>query len=344
MKTLLCSAVGALCLICAGAIGSRSAEPQPKRADRGKLLVWKETKFVFVAPDGKEVGELPAHPDKLIMNEPALSPDGKRVAFTVNEDPPADDDGNLSRHVFVRDADGKDAGFKIALTALNVAWTPDGKGLLATELRLAKELKDAGFANILVDVATKKETRLDLPKAAQVYGMTPDGKSFVAVLNDFEARKIHLALISRDGMNIAKLTEIRTEGPDLKLSPDGTRLLFKDFDPDDKEVKDVPKLQRLFVLDVQTKKRQRLAGTPLNGLILGYCWSPDGKQMAYTWKRVEPGVPLAENTDNQNDPKLKTETESHLIVADADGKNQKTLLSVKAQSGPQITIGSVDWR
>jgi hypothetical protein len=34
----------------AGVIDSRSAEPQPKRADRGKLLVWKETKFVFVAP------------------------------------------------------------------------------------------------------------------------------------------------------------------------------------------------------------------------------------------------------------------------------------------------------
>jgi Tol biopolymer transport system component len=63
------------------------------------------------------------------MNEPMLSPDGKQVAFTVNEDPPTDDDGNLCRHVFVRNADGKNAGFKIEINALNVAWTPDGKGL-----------------------------------------------------------------------------------------------------------------------------------------------------------------------------------------------------------------------
>jgi hypothetical protein len=77
---------------------------------------------------------------------------------------------------------------------------------------------------------------------------------------------------------------------------------------------------------------------------MGYSWSPDGKKIAYTWKQVQPGVPLAENTDNMNDPKLKTETESHLVVCDATGKNPKTLLSVKSPTATTITIGSVDWR
>jgi hypothetical protein len=48
------------------------------------LLVFHDSHYVFRTPDGKDAGELPDHPDKLIVNQPMLSPDGKRVAFTVN--------------------------------------------------------------------------------------------------------------------------------------------------------------------------------------------------------------------------------------------------------------------
>jgi hypothetical protein len=53
---------------------------------------------------------------------------------------------------------------------------------------------------------------------------------------------------------------------------------------------------------------------------------------------------LALNTDNMNDPKLNTETESHPMIADADGKNARTVLSEKAPSGPAVTIQYVDLR
>jgi Tol biopolymer transport system component len=319
-------------------------EPATKSAGKGRLLVWRETKFVFVTPDGKEVGELPGHPDNLILNEPVLSPDGRRVAFTVNEDPPTDKDGNHRRHVFVRDVDGNGPGFKVAINALSVAWTSDGKGLVAPELLPAKEIKDVAISTWLVDVATKGKTRLDLPKLAHPFGVTPDGKSFIATVYDLDARKIHLGLISRDGKQVTKLTEVRNDGPDPRVSPDGRLILFQDFDPADPPKKDMPRLRRLFVYDLRAKKQQRLADMPLNGLILGYCWSPDGQHVAYTWKQVQPGVPLAENTNHMNDPKLNTETESHLMVADMDGKNAKTLMSMKAKSGPAVTIGPVDWR
>jgi hypothetical protein len=45
-----------------------------------------------------------------------------------------------------------------------------------------------------------------------------------------------------------------------------------------------------------------------------------------------------------NDPKVNTETESHLIICDASGKNPKTVMSVKAPSAPTITLGGIDWR
>jgi len=100
----------------------------------------------------------------------------------------------------------------------------------------------------------------------------------------------------------------------------------------------------LFVCELKSKKRQRLMDVPAHGQIMSYCWSPNGKQVAYTWRQTHPGVPLAENTNNMNDPKLNTETESQLVIADVDGKNARTLMSARAPRATTITIGPLDWR
>ena len=59
---------------------------------------------------------------------------------------------------------------------------------------------------------------------------------------------------------------------------------------------------------------------------------------------MEPGAPLAENTKNMDDPKINTETESHLMIVDADGQNARTVLSEKAKKSTSITLGGLDWR
>src|SRR5260370_20457587 len=129
-----------------------------------KIVVWRETKYVFVTPEGTEVRELPKlaeKPEDLgFLNEPALSPDGKRVAFAANENPPTDESGNLRRHLLVRDVEAKGTWFKVAVNALNVAWTSDGKGLVVAEFLPAKEPKDSAFAAWMVDVQTKERTRI----------------------------------------------------------------------------------------------------------------------------------------------------------------------------------------
>src|SRR6266852_4413864 len=142
-------------------LNDQGKEGNPKKAaakpaDKGRLLIWHSTKFVFVTPDGKQVGELPRHPEeRVILNEPVLSPDGKRVAFAANENPPTDEEGNLRRHVVVRDLNGKDRWFKININASNLFWTPDGKSLVAAEYLPAKEIKHRGVAVWLVNVSTK---------------------------------------------------------------------------------------------------------------------------------------------------------------------------------------------
>jgi RNA polymerase sigma factor (sigma-70 family) len=317
----------------------------PKPAGPGRLLVWTETRYVFYTPDGKEAGALPGHPEeRVILVDPVLSPDGKRVAFLANEDPPTDNEGNLRRHVFVRTTDGKGDGTKIAITALTLLWAADGKRLVASELLPAKEPKDVGFVTWSIDPDTGEKADLKLPRHAHVFAVMPDGKAFVGAAYDLEQKRVHLARISADGKEVARLTELRTEGPDPRVSPDGGKVLFRDHDPDEKSGKDDHRLLRLFVFDLKAMKRVRLAEVPLNAQVMGYCWSPDGKKVAYTWKQTMPGVPLAVNTDNMNDPKINTETESFLVVADADGRNPKTLTSRKAPSAPTITLGAIDWR
>jgi Tol biopolymer transport system component len=91
----------------------------------------------------------------------------------------------------------------------------------------------------------------------------------------------------------------------------------------------------LYVLDIATGKSVRIEDQPLNGEIESYCWSPDGKRIAYCWREVHPG---------ERDVKANKETESFLVVCDADGKNAKTIVTEKGDAPGLITIANVDWR
>ena len=89
------------------------------------------------------------------------------------------------------------------------------------------------------------------------------------------------------------------------------------------------------MFDVSTGKTTPVTDVPLNAEIQAYCWSPDGKRIAYVWREVHAGKP----EDNRD-----KETESHLVVCDPDGKNQKTIATEKGSYPAAVTIGGVDWR
>jgi Tol biopolymer transport system component len=113
-----------------------------------------------------------------------------------------------------------------------------------------------------------------------------------------------------------------------RLSPDGRKGLCLFSRPQREQ-------SGLFVLDIKSRKSLRGEEQPLNGVILNYCycWSPDAKRIAYAWVQVH-----EKEAANQ-------ETESHLVVADADGEHQVTIASKKGNNRSGVfTIGSVDWR
>ena len=70
-------------------------------------------------------------------------------------------------------------------------------------------------------------------------------------------------------------------------------------------------------------------------------WSPDGKRIAYTWVQLHPEL-LKKEILNIND--IAVQTEAFLIVADADGRNAKTVASGKSDQAYSRIFGSIDWR
>ena len=92
--------------------------------------------------------------------------------------------------------------------------------------------------------------------------------------------------------------------------------------------------QELVVLDIQTGKSVAV-DLPPKCELLGHCWSPDGKRIAYTWKERHEGKP---------EDLVKKETKSSLVVCDPDGKNAKTIATEKGGSPWEVTVGRVDWR
>ena len=221
----------------------------------GKILVWRTTKFVFVTPDGKQVGEFPKPTFPNIALQSRLSPDGRHVAFAVKDDGPVDEiNHHPHRHILVCPVDGKTADKKIDVNAFTLCWTADGKKLLASELVSAKEPANTKFLAWLVDADSGEKTALDLPRLTQVSEITPDGKILVGVTYDLEARAAYLALVSRDGTNLRKLTKLNCEGPEPRVSPDGSKILFQDFEPDEKPEADTPRLMRLYVYDLNANK------------------------------------------------------------------------------------------
>ena len=347
-----------------------------KPAGVGHILIWKQGKHILLSPEGKELEELPEnkqkirlltpagktveipHPEKWSLTDPSLSPDGKRVAFITLEAPPGldrplgrDRDFNFFHNVSIFKLDGTGEGQTLGLNGNNLDWTPDGK-LIVVEVASDKDLRTRKFTTWLVDVGTKEKTKLDVPETAQIFCVTPDGKSYIATTYDFDKKQFYIVSISRDGNTVSELTRLefgimtvpRLINP--RLSPDGSRILFLDTDKEEKLEEGMRHFPRLYLYDLKTKKREKLADISLDAFIWDYAWSPDSKRVAYVWKRMEPGVPLASSLDKDGKPKegKVVETETHLNVADPSGKNTKTILSAKGRSGPSITLDKMEWR
>ena len=130
--------------------------------------------------------------------------------------------------------------------------------------------------------------------------------------------------MNRDGTEHKALTDGKHLCVLGKFSPDGKRVLFMEIEE--------KTYRKLSVVDLATGKATPVEDIPENADLLAYCWSPDGKQIAYTWRKIPDGMPVAGQ-----------ETESFLVVCDSDGKNAKTVVTEKVDRDHD-GIAGIDWR
>jgi RNA polymerase sigma factor (sigma-70 family) len=305
----------------------------PARPAAGRLLFYRAGHLTVISPDGKDEKKVSKDRAKFHPGPGWLSPDGKRVAFLVPIEGQRRGTGEPRLKVYVRGLDEPEPGTDLGVEAQMLAWSPDGKQLVATSVDVGEATKKPECVHWLVDVKTRVKRAPNLPANQFVTDWSRDGNYFLTTELDLSAKPpvARLHLVSRDGTEDRKLTDGSPPAFLGRLSPDGRKVLYLGLDPERKG-KEKEAAMGLFVLDVRTGKSARVREQPLNGSIMGFCWSPGGRRIAYAWRQdVGPEAP-------------GRQTESHLVVADADGGNPVTIATERGDSRGLITIGTVDWR
>jgi RNA polymerase sigma factor (sigma-70 family) len=322
-------------LIAAKSLDPVPAKVEPKPLPKGpnKLLIYRAGHLAMIDPDGKNEIKVGEGGEKFRSGpDPRLSPDGKKLAVLVLTGMPQPDGSPPQRKLYVRELNEKEPGTDLDITTLLFVWSPDGTKIATTDV-VNDPVKKQIAVHYLVDVRTKERKSLKLPDDHVITDWSRDGKYFVttSITQKDDKRKLHIHLMNMDGTEHKVLTDEQDNAQMGRISPDGTRVLYC-------KGTDTPtpaNPQELGVLDIATGKKIAVSDLPQNGDIQGYCWSPDGKQIAYTWREKHEGKP---------EDLINKETESHLVICDPDGKNQKTIASEKGQGQWIVTIGQVDWR
>jgi RNA polymerase sigma factor (sigma-70 family) len=329
-------------------------EPKPLPQGPNKLLVIRSGKLVLIDPDGKNEKTLAEATDQNLKNLPTtalLGPDGKTYVVQVMGVIPPDDGTPGAKRaptsLHVRKLDDKDADTELNVQCQMFVWSPDGSEILCSEFEDGQD-KAPETKHFLVNVKTKKRTDVKLPSDHIVTDWTRDGKYFVTtrISGDLENPLARLYLMNRDGTEHKALTGEKERALLGRISPDGKQALFLRAEfpletPAEKKArqdagKRGPEPKKVFsLLDIGTGKMTPIADVPLNAELQAYCWSPDSKKIAYSWREIHEGKP---------EDLISKETESHLIVCDPDGKNQRTILSEKGAGQWHVTLSGLDWR
>lgn len=213
-----------------------------------------------MAPDGTGRQVVPIGGDLQTALGAAVSPDGRRIAFTGNRDGVLD--------LYVMNVDG--AG-RVQLTAdsardLNPAWSPGGGRLLFDRTEPA-----AGSRPVLVLINADGSGRKQLRVDASAADWSPDGER-VAFTGSGTLRGIQV--MDQDGANLVRVgddcgTGCSDRGP--RWSPDGRFLAFTRTLPGGTETVGI-------MGDDGSDPRLLLPGLPAAGPV----WSPDGQRVALT--------------------------------------------------------------
>jgi dipeptidyl aminopeptidase/acylaminoacyl peptidase len=309
------------------------ARPLPKGPNR--ILFSRDGHLTLADPGGKDDRKVSADREKFQPGPARLSPDGKLLVAMIHAPNPAGPAARPLPKLYVRGPDEPEPGTDLGVECQDFFWSPHGDQIACSEIADAPE-KEGGVktAHFLVDVKTGRKTDLKLPAAHLMTDWSRDGRFFLttSVTLDKDGPVARLHLLDRDGTERKALTDGKPGAMFGRLSPDNARVLFfrVELPPKDKPG---PPRRSLCVLEVTTGKVTEVEGVPPDAEVDSFCWSPDGKRIAYTRRQVR--------GEGDEPPK---QPECALVVCDPDGKNRKTIAAEKGAGPRSVAIANVDWR
>jgi Tol biopolymer transport system component len=278
--------IGALGIAVAVRAFHPSATQTPVSISSNGLIAYVETddsgngpsRIVTIEPDGSGRQVLTAEPGR--YGEPASSPDGSRLAFTVTL-------GTATSRIATMNADGSDlkeltyCSPPECLSDTSPTWSPDGSQLAWARVSGAGAVIPESIF-VVSEQRPAPEPTLALPGLAFVGGLTwsPDGTSIA-----FDASKEGTKRFSiyEVGVNSGAVTQL-TDCPITECSigdlhpswaPDGSGIVFaRDGD--------------LYVMDRNgSDVRQLYSCRPSCAGTTEPVWSPDGREIAFAVQMAE---------------------------------------------------------
>ncbi|MBM4408197.1 MAG: S9 family peptidase [Chloroflexi bacterium] len=203
-------------------------------------------------------------------SQPALSPDGTRLAFVLSRLDEAAD--AIASRVAWQPVDaGGDPQPCGDVPGRNPRWLPDGRRVLFT----------SGGRIHLFDVEIRLLSAVPgLPKGATSPAVTPDGRSIVIVVPDQGTGRTHLWRMGLDGTGLTRLTDGDGDDDQPRVSPDGRTVAFRSTrDVDD------PLSQRNGIWTVPIAGGEPRQVARPDGPVRVHAWSPDGRRIAWIGHR-----------------------------------------------------------
>ncbi|MFN7923758.1 MAG: protein kinase [Bryobacteraceae bacterium] len=176
------------------------------------------------SPTGDPVEAAPFTTETGTEGEPAVSPDGRRVAYESSQ--------GEGQHIYIKDVDG---GASVRLTAgkndeSSPAWSPDGRSI-AFLRRSVEGVRT--FELIVRPVDSGPEHRVAILRTVYERALTwsPDSRAVVAATNEVSEGRIALYAIPVAGGPWRRLTDPPAQADPFgdrtpAFSPDGTKLAF----------------------------------------------------------------------------------------------------------------------
>lgn len=307
-------------VLCALAVAfplAASAAPVPKKQGEEVFLIQVASVPKLLSMDGKILEE------RECSTLARLSPGG---TYRVSIEWDREGGQNVNKRGVIRNRAGEEVK-RFDLTAVRMGygcrfvWSPDGGRLLVDESPDRNQ-----FVRRVYDLKSKEFSDVSMADG-YCSGWTADGKRLLATIPEHR----RLAWLSLDGKGESEFITPKDEWCfGGQLSPDETKMLYLSK----VETKYKYAEFQLFVFDLKTKKRSRVT-TADDGAVNSYCWSPDGKRVAYTWRQA------------YEKPDDVTECDTKLITSNPDGSDPKTVFTLPYKGKGAAGIGSFelwDWR